>query len=407
MAAPRLEGPAGGGPMIGILIPGGLVALAWTALAIRLIRSSRGEWFRFLRPIEGPIPDGPEIAAIVPARNEEANIAQTIESLRAQEYPSLTITVVDDQSTDQTWPILERIANESDNRAALRVVRGLERPAGWVGKTWAVHQGVSKTRAEWLWFVDADMGLHPRALASAIREADRTGADLVSLLPGVRCETFWQGTIAASFLQLLAQLYPIDRVNDPDRPDALAAGGFILVRSSAYERAGGHEACRGEIIEDLKLAQHVKKAGGKLAVRLAPGLAWTHMYGSFGEIWRGLRKNAYAGMDYMPHKYVTGAILALLMAWAPAACLATGSSPAIVIGACGIAAQVLASVPILVFLDLPWIFALALPAGITAYVAIASASVWHHHRGRILWKDRVLSTSDVLSRSARIDESAP
>jgi cellulose synthase/poly-beta-1,6-N-acetylglucosamine synthase-like glycosyltransferase len=377
----------------------GLVALAWSLLAIRLIRRSRGEWYGFLRPIEGPIVEGPAVDAIVPARNEEAHVASTIEALRGQEYPSLSITVVDDQSTDRTRAILERLAGESVDSAPLRVVRGVERPEGWVGKTWAVHQGVAEARAEWLWFVDADMGLHPRALASAILEAERTGADFVSLLPGVRSETFWQGTIAVSFLQLLAQLYPLDRVNDPTRAEAIAAGGFILVRRAAYESAGGHVACRREIIEDLKLAHRVKADGGRLAVRLAPGLAWTHMYGCFSDIWLGLRKNAYAGMDYMPHKYVTGAILALLMAWAPGVSLvwglAIGSVPAIVIGLWGIAAQVIASAPVLVFLGLPLRFALGLPAGITAYVAIASASVWHHHRGRILWKDRVLSSMTV------------
>ena len=196
--------------MIALAIAGGLVALGWTLLAARLIRKSQGASFRFLRPFDGPVGGLPRVDAIVPARNEEAHVASTVEALRSQDYPSLAITVVDDQSTDRTGAILEVLAAVDDGRGPLRMVRGSERPEGWVGKTWAVHQGVSQARADWLWFVDADMGLHPRALASAMVEAERTGADLVSLLPGVRCETFWQGTIAASFLQLLAQLYPID-----------------------------------------------------------------------------------------------------------------------------------------------------------------------------------------------------
>jgi hopene-associated glycosyltransferase HpnB len=380
--------------MTGVSIVAGLVALAWTLLAVRLLRRSRDPSFRFLGPVAGPIPLGPEVDAIVPARNEEAHVGSTVQALRDQEFAGLSITVVDDQSTDGTGSILDRLASEPAGRAPLRVVHGVERPEGWVGKTWAVHQGVTGTRADWLWFVDADMGLHPRALASAMAEADRSGADFVSLMPGVRCRTFWQGTIAATLVQLLAQLYPLDRVNDPSRPEAIAAGGFILVRRLAYERAGGHEACRGEIIDDLQLARRVKASGGRLAVRLAPSLAWTHMYGRFGEIWRGLRKNAYAGMDYLPHKYVTGASLALILAWAPwvalASGLATGSARSLVIGLWGILAQALAAAPTLVFLGLPVPFALGLPAGISAYVAIASASVWHHHRGRILWKDRVM-----------------
>ena len=393
-----------------VLILAGLAAFAWTALAARLIALSRGKWFRFLPPFEGPIGTCPSVDAIVPARNEEAHVASTVEALRSQEYPRLTITVVDDQSTDSTAAILGRLAGESDPRAPIRFVRGVERPEGWVGKTWAVHQGAVRASADWLWFVDADMGLHPKALASAIAEADASGADFVSLLPGVRCRTFWQGAVASSFLQLLGQLYPLDRVNDPTRPEAIAAGGFILVRRPAYDRAGGHEAVARAIIEDIQLARAVKASGGKLAVRLAPALAWTHMYGGFGDIWRGLRKNAYAGMDYMPHKYVTGAIIALILAWSPwlavAVGLTGGGSAAVAVGAWGIAAQAIATAPILMFLGLPPWFAFTLPAGITAYVAIASASVWHHHRGRILWKDRSIPAATVAGPSELGEETA-
>lgn len=386
-----------------LAIPGiaALVALVWTALALRLIGLARGPWFRLLGPVEHATNECPTVDAIIPARNEEANVEATIRALQAQDYPNLTLTVIDDQSTDSTSEILERLASKANSRMPLRFVRGIERPDGWVGKTWAVHQGTRIATAEWLLFVDADMGLHPRALASSIAEAEASGADFVSLLPGVRCETFWQGAIAASLLQLLGQLYPLDRVNDPARPEAIAAGGFILVRRSVYDRAGGHEAVRRAIIEDIQLARRVKETGGKLLVRLAPSLAWTHMYGSFGNIWQGLRKNAYAGMDYMPHKYVTGALIALLLAWVPWVALVVGlihREPwTIGMGAWGIIGQALATVPILMFLRLPIPFAFTLPAGITAYVAIATSSVWHHHRGRILWKDRSISSAVVAA----------
>ncbi len=382
---------------------GAAVALGWTALAVRLVAHSRGKSSRFLRPVASVAPDAPAVDAIVPARNEEAHVAATVAALRAQAYPRLTITVVDDQSTDATAAILDRLAAESeagaDGGASLRVVRGSERPEGWVGKTWAVHQGVAGARAEWLWFVDADMSLHPLALATAVAEADDSGADLVSLLPGVTCASFWQGTIASVLAQILGQLYPLDRVNDPGHPEAIAAGGFILVRRSAYDRAGGHEACRRSIIEDIQLARLVKASGGRLSIRLGPGLAWTHFYGRFGEIWRGLRKNAYAGMDYLPHKYATGAIVALAMAWGPLLALAHGVYwgrwAAVAVGAWGVLAQAAAAAPTLVFLGLPAPFAFAMPAGITAYVAIATSSVWHHHRGRILWKGRTIPSATV------------
>ena len=383
--------------MMTLLVVSGTVALAWTALALRLFFLSRSRWFRFLGPPGWSNASLPRVDAVIPARNEEEHIAATVEALRRQDYPALTITVVDDESTDATAAILDRLASRDAQGVSLRFIRGVPRPSGWVGKTWAVHQGVAGTTAGWIWFVDADMGLHPEALRAAVVEGEATGADLVSFLPGVQCRTFWQGTIASAFLQLLGQLYPLDRVNDPGCPEAIAAGGFLLVRRVAYESAGGHAAVRNAIVEDIELARRVKADGRKLLVRLAPALAWTHMYGSFGQIWAGLRKNAYAGMDFKLHKFATGAIIALLLAWSPwialIAGMVRGQPAAVSVGLWGIMAQGFASAPILVFLQLPVPFAFTLPAGITAYVAIATSSVWHYHRGRILWKGRSLSAS--------------
>ena len=394
------------------LFLGTLVALGWTILAARLIALSRGPWFRFLEPVaaEMLIPGAPSVAAIVPARNEADWVEATVAALRQQDYPHLTITVVDDESTDSTLTVLRRLeATAPVRQAPLHVVAGTTRPAGWVGKTWAVHQAAEVATTDWLWFVDADMGLHPRALSTALAEANRVGADLVSFLPGVHCETFWQRTIAASFLHILAHLFPLDRVNDPNRVEAIAAGGFLLIRRAVYEQIGGHAAVRHAIVEDIALARNAKQTGARLAVRLAPQLAWTHMYGTFAEIWVGLRKNAYAGMDYQPHKLVVGAVVALLFAWTPLLAILVGMSTRSWViaglGLWGVLAQVAATIPNLLFVRAAFPYALALPLGMTAYVAIASASAWHYHRGHVHWKGRSIAAETVSgTTSVRADK---
>ncbi len=377
-----------------------LIALAWAALAARLF--ARLGAFRPLTPVSHPATaDAPAVDAIVPARDEEREVEGSVASILAQDYPALRVTVVDDQSTDATGVILDRLAAAQPPGGPLRVLHGRDRPEGWVGKTWALQQGVELATAEWLWFVDGDMVLHPLALASALEVARQAGADLVSFLPRADCVTFWQGAVGLTLTQLLAHLYPIDRVNDPKHPDALAAGGFLLVRREVYDRAGGHEAVRGEIIEDIAIARRVKGVGGVLAVRVAPELASTHMYGSLGEIWRGLRKNAYAGMEYQFHKYVVGAIVSLSMAWTPPLALilgaATHSWGLCLAGGLGWLAQAASTLPFLSFLGLPFGYAFSLPAGISLYVAITSSSVWHYHRGRILWKGRAYAPGDVTA----------
>jgi hypothetical protein len=203
-------------------------------------------------------------------------------------------------------------------------------------------------------------------------------------------------------------LYPLRRVNDPKRPEALAHGAFVLIRRTTYDRVGGIGSVRGEIVEDIRFASRLKAEGGRIRACAAPALSQTHMYGTFGDIWRGLRKNAYAGMDYLPHKYVTGSILGLMMAWASPLSLLVGlvglltpwdPSPGAVawvsVGLAGWVAQAAAAMPVVVFLDLHPAFAFSLPAGISAYVAITTSSVWHYLRGRVLWKDRAFSARTV------------
>jgi chlorobactene glucosyltransferase len=374
-------------------LPALAVALGWTCLAARLIGKCRA--YAFLDVDLGMLAEvPPKIDAIVPARDEEEHVEATLRGLAAQDYPGLSILVVDDQSSDRTAEIVAALVD--DLGVPIRLIRGVERPAGWVGKTWSVHQGVAQSTAEWIWFVDADMTMHPGALETALNLADARTADCVSLFPRPVCRTFWQASIATSFLQILAQLYPFDRVNDPACPEAVAAGGFILVRRSAYLEVGGHEAVRGEIVEDIQLARRIKQAGFRLVVALAPGLATTHMYGNLAAIGRGLRKNAYAGMDYLFYKFAFGLIFGILMAWTPLFTLfigiGLGRLELMEIGAWGVLAQAAASYPTTRFLGVSPLYAFTFPLGMSAYMVITASSVWQHHRGGTAWKGRRFAT---------------
>lgn len=375
-----------------------LVAGIWTAMAAAIIGNSLKT--RLLRPYEGPIPDlWPPVEVVIPALNEEARVASTVEKVLAQDYPALHVTVVNDRSTDRTGAILDELAKTK----SLRVIHGEPRPPGWVGKTWAIDQGTKGATAEWLLFVDADMGFHPRALASAMHQAESVGADLVSIIARPEIQTFWQGAIAVTIGEVLFTMYPPHKVNDPESKTALAAGGFVLVRRSAYERVGGHEAVRAEIVEDIALGRAIKASGGRLSVHLAPDLAWTHMYGTFRDLWIGLRKNAYAGMEYQLRKFITGAIGGQIMAWTPPVATIIGALmgayPLMLAGLWGWIAQALSVAPMIPYLRISPLFTLSLPMGSAAYTAISTASVWHYYRGRVMWKDVTFSAREIREAS--------
>jgi len=226
---------------------------------------------------------------IVPARNEEANIERVLRSLAGQ--PSVReILVVDDQSNDRTREILEGLEAETP---LLRVLTIDALPEGWLGKTYAVYMAARESAGEWLLFTDADTEHLPGSLASTLELAERNGADLLSLSPGQLTPTWWEKAVIPLVYANLARLYSFEEVSDPRSPAAAANGQYLLIRREVYERVGGHEAIRNEILEDVALAKRVKAAGGKLV--FLPGAAWvrTRMYHTFSEMWRGWSKNLF------------------------------------------------------------------------------------------------------------------
>src|SRR5438132_6260235 len=71
----------------------------------------------------------PTVVVIVAARNEAAMLPQTIPTLCRQDYPSLRVILVDDQSDDDSPRVLEALRREYANLIA---IRASDRPAGWI-----------------------------------------------------------------------------------------------------------------------------------------------------------------------------------------------------------------------------------------------------------------------------------
>ena len=229
------------------------------------------------------------VTAIIPARNEEANIARVVRSVAAQESIR-EILVVDDESQDRTGEILRGLKAEIPE---LRTIRLESLPEGWTGKSHAVATAARQARGEWLLFTDADTEHLPGGVAALRARAEREGVDLLSLSPGQRTPTVWEKAVIPLVYVHLARLYRFEEVSDPRSPAAAANGQYVLIRREVYERAGGHEAVRGEILEDVELARRVKAAGGRLL--FLSGAAWvrTRMYQSFSEMWSGWTKNLF------------------------------------------------------------------------------------------------------------------
>jgi glycosyltransferase involved in cell wall biosynthesis len=113
----------------------------------------------------------PQVAVIVPARNEEARLGTCLASVRealSKANLSAELVVVDDDSTDSTAEVARS--------AGVAILR--QHPRGGTLAAWLA--GVRGTDAPWLIFVDADCWVEPGAFQGLTREFDRTDVGVLA-----------------------------------------------------------------------------------------------------------------------------------------------------------------------------------------------------------------------------------
>jgi hopene-associated glycosyltransferase HpnB len=205
----------------------------------------------------------PDLVAVIPARDEAPVIGAAVESLLRQDYPGdLRVIVVDDASQDGTAAVARDAAQRAGAAERLAIVAAPPLPPGWSGKLWAVHNGLdaAPTDRRYALLTDADIVHAPDALKRLVAKAEG-GLDLVSLMVKLNCESFAERLLIPAFVFFFQKLYPFPWVNDRAISTAGAAGGCMLVRRAALERAGGIAAIKDALIDDCALAAALKKNG--------------------------------------------------------------------------------------------------------------------------------------------------
>jgi chlorobactene glucosyltransferase len=246
-------------------------------------------------------PDPPLVSAILPAKDEESHLGGCLSSVCRQSYPNLEVLVIDDRSTDRTEAIAREFASQ-DPRVQVLKIDYL--PSGWTGKTHALWFAAEKAGGQWLWFLDADTRHAPESLAILMEFARSHQAYLVSLLPELRCETFWERVVQPLAGITLMQSFPLHKVHDLRSPLAFANGQDILVERSAYQAAGGHEAVRDRFVEDIALAGRVKALGLPIRIALIRQIVSCRMYSTFGQLVRGWSRIFYDALNRNPGRLV-------------------------------------------------------------------------------------------------------
>jgi glycosyltransferase involved in cell wall biosynthesis len=242
----------------------------------------------------------PTISVIIPAYNEAINIQACLQAVLQNELPTdcpLQVIVADDESTDHTATLAQAIAR-TDDRVQVITVPPRPTTAIWRGKNWACAQAVAQATGEYWLFIDADVRLERRAIATALTEAQHQQSDLLSLAPEVVFGCLAEWLVQPPMMSMIAIGNQFEAVNHPDQPDkAFAAGPFMLFRRSGYMAIGGHAAIAADPVEDMALAKRIKQSGLKLRYSLSSGLTKVQMYQNFAGLWEGWTKNYYLGAN--------------------------------------------------------------------------------------------------------------
>ena len=275
---------------------------------------------------------GPRVSLLIPARDEEATLLETLPGFLQQGADE--VVVLDDESADATCAVAES--------AGARVLAGTARPEGWTGKNWACAQlaawtaptpeaGLvpragcptsvqnlplarvsgpegSKSHGSWtgaaqlaeahavaqrpddvLVFTDADVRWHPGALDALLAAMHASRADLLTVFP--RQETRTLGERLITPLNDAVVLGSVPVALHGRRAPVVANGQVMAFTRAAYTRVGGHAAVSGELVEDMRLAERMRAAGGRVVVARGGSAIGVRMYDGYRSSVRGFAKS--------------------------------------------------------------------------------------------------------------------
>jgi cellulose synthase/poly-beta-1,6-N-acetylglucosamine synthase-like glycosyltransferase len=272
---------------LAVVAVGALLQLVWAYLDIPSLEDvpapTRGETA------------APRVSVIVAARDEQRHIESAVLAFLEQSYSDFELIVVDDRSSDGTFEILSRIATRNPR---LSVVRVRELPPGWLGKNHALHTGASHASGALFLFADADVMLRPETLSRAVRLLRIERADHLAVAPDLVLPA-WSLALVVNYFMMwfLLWLRPW-KTRDPRSSAYVGIGAFNLVRATAYRAIGGHTRLRLRPDDDLMLGKLLKTAGYRQIVAAGAGAVSVEWYRTLGELARGFRKNAFAGLHY-------------------------------------------------------------------------------------------------------------
>ncbi len=331
----------------------------------------------------------PRVDAVLPARDEEADLEEGLHSLLSQEGVDLRVVLVDDHSTDRTGDIADRLAAEDPR---VTVVHDPPAREGWLGKCNAQEAGIAVTSADLLLLTDADVLHSPGLLAAAAAEMRRRRLDLLSVLPRFQVGPFWEHAMLPMYMTGLA-LYLAPGLSDPESRAAAASGAFMLTRRAALEAAGGVGAVRGEMYDDVAMAEQMSRAGLRTALYRAGRRLRVRLFKTERHAFEGTVKNVLKVGRDRPWVALPALLPGLVVTLSAPACalagLIAGETALAAAGGLAYLAQYAMVLSTGRCFDFRPLRAAAFPlASVVSSWCIARALLLYYGRGEVEWRGR-------------------
>jgi 4,4'-diaponeurosporenoate glycosyltransferase len=207
-----------------------------------------------------------DVSVIIPARDEEGNLAVLLASLMESKPKPHEVIVVDDCSTDDT--------NSVASSFGVRVITLTSPEPEWRGKNWACHIGALAATSNTLLFLDADTQF---ALGGFGRIMDCFHAlppeTALSILPfHLTREPYEELSLFFNLLMAIGA----GGFGGLDRPHLF--GQSLVIRRELYSKAGGHRAVRRHALENFHFASHLRAVNGQPLALSGRGTLFVRMF---------------------------------------------------------------------------------------------------------------------------------
>lgn len=385
-----------GGNILGWLVLAQLLGAIW--LLAYTVRSFRRTQPLIIKQHKSD-QELPTLSVAIPARNETAELTETLEVLLRSDYPKLEILVLDDCSQDNTSSIIRSYAHRG-----VRFLKGLEVNDKWLAKNYAYDQLIDNASGKYVLFAGVDVRFGEQSLRLVMGEMIESNLGMMSIMP-LRPAVLYHRYLLQP-MRYWREL-AIPRLFKSTPPSLSTC--WVVERKALQKKLGGFEGLRRTIRPERYIARSFDLKGQYRFVRSSPELGIRSVK-SLAAQWHTAQRTRYPELQNRPENVFFTSLWQLVLLLGPFLGVIYGLlvSDALVLAACLAAVLLLGAVHGLVFYMTTNKVSLEaivfLPISIAIEIIVTNYSMWSYEYSKVLWKGRniCLPVLQVQSRLPKL-----